>query len=580
MEDIERFRQRWESDEHWAMRREFILQHRGRFSENRLLCLAQTYVNMELLGCVYPTAVAESVRELSASLPKTERPKIPKVAPVAFVKASAPSPPRDDRGPTLTSQATPQACSTAPPRQQFVGGFANRAGLGFESRKRPVSEESHDAGGVEKVARISAGKTAPAQSHVPPTSGPKDPILLPKFSAAAQLVKDDTIKGPNVIYKLQQIFIKCNLNFDVGFEELPVVKKQPPIFKCIITCDDVTLGEASYGNKKEAKRLAFQAVWDRLLQRPDTPKQQQLQQQQPCTRAPRLPLTHCKRDRGGPPEEPVSFPLTEKDNYLDLATLVVVQNSNCHGDPIVTLSRTADANRLRGTYEYEFNNSEFTCTYILGHREVKQATGSTKQEARAKAAAASLACLQSIAPTLRRKRLVDGRGPEVTKDEFGGPGNSRNSHEQIDSDNVGHKLLKMMGWSGGGIGKEGLGIIDPIMVKETSGRQGLGFTGGSAATNSSFKSKIHQLLQEFSNTVVLQDLVFSPQFDNEERKFVHSAARRYGLKSVSVDGPDGRFLTVRHKLSVRELVDTILASGPTEKYEVILPGQAQHEDEC
>lgn len=569
MEDIERLRQRWESDEHWAMRREFILQHRDRFSENRLLCLAQTYVNMELLGCVYPTAVTECVRELSASLTKKERPKIPKVAPVAFVKASAQSPPRDDHGPT---QITPQTYNAAPARQQFVAGFSNRAGLGCESRKRPACEESHDAGGGAKTARISTGQSAPVQSGAAPTSGPRDPVMLPKFAPAAQLVKDDTIKGPNVIYKLQQIFTKCNLNFDVAFEEMPVEKKQPPMFKCVITCDGATLGEASFGNKKEAKRLAFQAVWDRLQQRPDPPKQ-------PCAAAPRVPLIHHKRERGGEPQEPVSFPLTEKDNYLDLATLVVVQNSGSNCDPIVTLSRTADANRLRGTYEYEFKNSEFVCTYILGHREVKQATGSTKQEARAKAAAASLACLQSIAPTLRRKRLVDGQGPEVTKDEVGAPGGSSSSHEQIDSDNVGHKLLKMMGWSGGGIGKEGLGIIDPIMVKETSGRQGLGFTGGSIATNSNFKSRIHQLLQEFSNTVVLQDLVFSPEFDNEERKFVHSTARRYGLKSVSVDGPDGRFLTVRHKLSVRELVDTILASGPTEKYEVILPGQVQHEDE-
>lgn len=570
MADIERLRQRWESDEHWAMRREFILQHRDRFSENRLLCLAQTYVNMELLGCVYPTAVTECVRELSASLPKKDRPKIPKVAPVAFVKASAPSPPRDDHAPTLTSQTAPQAYNAAPARQQFVGGFANRAGLGCESRKRP--QESHDEGGFAKAARTATGQIAPAQPRSPPASGPKDPILLPKFSAAAQLVKDDTIKGPNVIYKLQQVFTKCNLNIDVAFEELPVEKKQPPMFKCIIACDGATLGEASFGNKKEAKRLAFQAVWDKLLQCRDPPKQL-------STVAPPAPLTHRKRDRGGKPQEPVNFPLTEKDNYLDLATLVVVQNCGPNADPIVVLSRTADANRLKGTFEYEFNNSEFVCTYVLGHREVKQATGSTKQEARAKAAAASLACLQSIAPTLRRKRLVDGQGPEVTKDEFGGPGNSSGSHEQIDSDNVGHKLLKMMGWSGGGIGKEGLGIIDPVMVKETSGRQGLGFTGGSIAMNSNFKAKIHQLLREFSNTVVLQDLVFSPEFDNEERKFVHSTARRYGLKSVSVDGPDGRFLTVRHKLSARELVDTILASGPTEKYEVILPGQVQHEDE-
>ncbi|KAK8758377.1 hypothetical protein V5799_003991, partial [Amblyomma americanum] len=96
----------------------------------------------------------------------------------------------------------------------------------------------------------------------------------------------------------------------------------------------------------------------------------------------------------------------------------------------------------------------------------------------------------------------------------------------------------MMGWSGGGIGKEGVGIVDPVMLKETSGRQGLGFSGSAGQMGKNFKTKVHQMLKEFSDTVVLQDLVFSPEFDNEERKFMHSVARKYGLKSVSIDGPE------------------------------------------
>ncbi|KAL1417470.1 hypothetical protein MTO96_000569 [Rhipicephalus appendiculatus] len=124
MEDLERFRQPWEPNEHWAMRREFIRRHWNRFSENRLLCLAQTFVNMELLGCAYPARVAELVRELAKDVPRSERAKAPAVAPVAFVKASEPSSEEASASPA-TKSYTP-----VPDRPQFVGGFANRAGLG------------------------------------------------------------------------------------------------------------------------------------------------------------------------------------------------------------------------------------------------------------------------------------------------------------------------------------------------------------------------------------------------------------------------------------------------------------------
>lgn len=49
--DINAYRQAHESDEHWQLKRDFMEAHKSRIAEERLVCLAQVYQNIELLGC-------------------------------------------------------------------------------------------------------------------------------------------------------------------------------------------------------------------------------------------------------------------------------------------------------------------------------------------------------------------------------------------------------------------------------------------------------------------------------------------------------------------------------------------------
>lgn len=51
--DVEQHKVEYESDEHWELRRNFLLAHKDKFSEDALVCLAQVFVNVELLGCRY-----------------------------------------------------------------------------------------------------------------------------------------------------------------------------------------------------------------------------------------------------------------------------------------------------------------------------------------------------------------------------------------------------------------------------------------------------------------------------------------------------------------------------------------------
>ena len=65
-------------------------------------------------------------------------------------------------------------------------------------------------------------------------------------------------------------------------------------------------------------------------------------------------------------------------------------------------------------------------------------------------------------------------------------GEAGTADKAVGPDSVGHKLLKMMGWSGGGLGKGGSGISEPITAASVINREGLGTK--SAATE--FKAKV------------------------------------------------------------------------------------------
>lgn len=49
--EVELHKTEHECDEHWELRRKFLVAHKDKFPEDELICLAQVFSNVELLGC-------------------------------------------------------------------------------------------------------------------------------------------------------------------------------------------------------------------------------------------------------------------------------------------------------------------------------------------------------------------------------------------------------------------------------------------------------------------------------------------------------------------------------------------------
>lgn len=49
--DVDKYKSEFENDEHWQLRRQFLVEHKDKYPEDRLVCLAQVFFNVEFLGC-------------------------------------------------------------------------------------------------------------------------------------------------------------------------------------------------------------------------------------------------------------------------------------------------------------------------------------------------------------------------------------------------------------------------------------------------------------------------------------------------------------------------------------------------
>ena len=186
--------------------------------------------------------------------------------------------------------------------------------------------------------------------------------------------------------------------------------------------------------------------------------------------------------------------------------------------------------------------------------------------------------------TILTKQVHDSNAPEITKEEMfadlassvTSSSNAASVATPIADSNLGKKLLQKMGWTGGGIGKDGMGIEEPVTMKQVINREGLGLDAKRGITGD-FRARITEVLENYASSERQDDLVFSPHFRKDERIIIHNECRRLNLKSKSNGQGNTRYLIVRRKRSASQLLAHVMeCGGETARYKVVPPGQRKY----
>lgn len=270
----------------------------------------------------------------------------------------------------------------------------------------------------------------------------------------------------------------------------------------------------------------------------------------------------------GQQQERNKFSNAKKKKKLDTNDNDIVLFEYPNDNPQSIVARIANSNNNINV-EWKFNNigENVKCIILCNKKNIGQGVG---QNQKASKKEASIVALEELKKHYYTIKVTKNLTPTVPDGNLGLK-NQPVTDDSLKGDNIGSKMMKLMGWSGGGLGKQSQGITEPVSLQQHISREGLGLKSG-MFNMGQFKKKCHEVLQNYLRGDTSLDLVFSPSFSNEERAIIHQVAQQIGLKSQSYGPKSQRTLTISRKIHPMELVHELLElGGVTEKYELVKP---------
>ncbi|XP_049897487.1 NF-kappa-B-repressing factor [Epinephelus moara] len=375
----------------------------------------------------------------------------------------------------------------------------------------------------------------------------------------------------------------CILNNSAAFNRMKIDYKFDLLpnnsWLCSVFLQDELVAQAT-GTKKSSKHAAAQEAVRKLRMNQAQRQQQQQQQQQQHYHH------HHQQQPSQQQQQPQQLSQYSRENNQSdsggrfgppvgkkkhLSELVILENSD---NAICIINDTAQFNKVSADYKFTvLPDHRWRCEVYLEGQYVAAGIGPKKivKHIAAKEALATLRQTQAVVKSNLRK---EGHNDAISRSQILARSGEEATRQEIKEDNIGNQLLRKMGWKGGGLGRDGEGIAEPIRVKEQFSREGLGMDTDKTGNQLS-KRDIEDIIRNYASSDRQDDLRFSTDLTNDERKQIHQISQKYGLRSKSYGQGRQRFLVVSRKVHKDQLIGQLLQEGQVGRYELVKP-QASH----
>uniref|UniRef100_H3DE93 NFKB repressing factor n=3 Tax=Tetraodon nigroviridis TaxID=99883 RepID=H3DE93_TETNG len=250
-----------------------------------------------------------------------------------------------------------------------------------------------------------------------------------------------------------------------------------------------------------------------------------------------------------------------------LSDLIILENSE---NAICIINDTAQFNKVTAEYKFTVQpDHRWRCEVYLEGQYVAAGIG-PKKLVKHIAANEALATLRQTQAVVKSNLRKEGYSDAISRSQILARSGEESTRQEIKEDNIGNQLLRKMGWKGGGLGRDGEGIAEPIQIKEQFSREGLGMDTDKSAHQLD-KHDIEGVIRNYAVSDRQDDLRFSTDLTNDERKQIHQISQKYGLRSKSYGQGRQRFLIVSRKVKTDQLIGQLLQEGQVGRYELIKP---------
>ena len=257
----------------------------------------------------------------------------------------------------------------------------------------------------------------------------------------------------------------------------------------------------------------------------------------------------------------------QPSEFLNILTFGLFEHEKQCDNFTTVLESTTSVNKVKDEYNFRTNDNEVICSIQIGNVYSGEGSSTNHKEAKKAAIQTAVTELRKEYYTIQIKTRMNNAEEGLSID---GQAES-NKTKAIPDSKIGNKL-KVMGWEGGGVGTDSQDIAEPVSLDAVVSRQELGL-GSDTGITPEFKAKIKSILEDYDKCDDKKDLVFCPDLNSDERKIIHQAGQKMGLKTKSYGKNEERHLVVSKKVTWKKIFNILMQNGgEDEKYRLLPPG--------